>query len=87
MPDTTDVRLLNMEHAFYDMQARLARTEDSYALMSSRCQALTESLVRCHQVGTFLSGWKMRLIGDMLVDSLSVPFRAVCDSHGKLAVH
>ena len=49
MPDTTDVRLMNVEHVLYDLQSRLARTEDSYALMSSRCQALTEGLVRCHQ--------------------------------------
>ncbi len=61
MPDTTDVRLLNLEHAFYDMQARLARTEDSYSLMSSRCQALTEGLVRCHQVGSLLSVLSSRL--------------------------
>jgi hypothetical protein len=51
MPDTTEARLLNLESAYYDLNARLARTDDSYALMSSRCQALTEGLVRCHQVG------------------------------------
>jgi hypothetical protein len=51
MPDTTEARLLNLENNFYEMHSRLARTEDSYALMSSRCQALTEGLVRCHQVG------------------------------------
>jgi hypothetical protein len=51
MPDTTEARLLNLESAFYEVHSRLARTEESYALMSSRCQALTEGLVRCHQVG------------------------------------
>ncbi|KIW91610.1 uncharacterized protein Z519_07578 [Cladophialophora bantiana CBS 173.52] len=48
MPDA-DQRLAGLEQAFYDVHARLQRTEDNYALMSSRCQALTEGLVRCHQ--------------------------------------
>jgi hypothetical protein len=48
MPDT-DQRLAGLEQAFYDVHARLQRTEDSYAMMSSKCQALTEGLVRCHQ--------------------------------------
>lgn len=50
MPDTTEARLLNLESALCEAYSRLARTEESYALMSSRCQALTEGLVRCHQV-------------------------------------
>jgi hypothetical protein len=48
MPDN-DTRLANLEQGFYEMQARLQRTEDSYALLSSRYQTLTEGLVRCHQ--------------------------------------
>lgn len=48
MPDT-DQRLAGLEQAFYDVHARLQRTEDSYALMSQKCQSLTEGLVRCHQ--------------------------------------
>ncbi|KIX02788.1 uncharacterized protein Z518_08730 [Rhinocladiella mackenziei CBS 650.93] len=48
MPDA-DQRLAGLEQAFYDVHARLQRTEESYALMSSKCQALTEGLVRCHQ--------------------------------------
>ncbi|EXJ90936.1 hypothetical protein A1O1_04043 [Capronia coronata CBS 617.96] len=48
IPDT-DQRLAGLEQAFYDVHARMQRTEENYALMSSRCQALTESLVRCHQ--------------------------------------
>ena len=50
VPDPTEARMLNLEYAFHDVNARLARTEDSFTLMSSRCQALTEGLVRCHQV-------------------------------------
>src|ERR1700761_6951566 len=48
LPDT-DQRLAGLEQAFYDVHSRLQRTEESYALLSSRCQALTEGLVRCHQ--------------------------------------
>ncbi|KAJ9610000.1 Flocculation suppression protein [Cladophialophora chaetospira] len=48
MPDT-DQRLAGLEQAFYDVHARLQRTEDSYSSLSSRCQVLTEGLVRCHQ--------------------------------------
>ena len=48
MPDN-DQRLAGLEQAFYDVHARLQRTEDSYTLLSTRCQALTEGLVRCHQ--------------------------------------
>ena len=48
IPDT-DQRVAGLEQAFYDMHARLQRTEESYALLSSRFQALTEGLVRCHQ--------------------------------------
>lgn len=48
VPDS-EQRLASLEHAFYDVHARLARTEESYAQMSSRCQSLTDGLVRCHQ--------------------------------------
>lgn len=48
LPDA-DQRLAGLEQAFYDVHARLQRTEENYALMSTRCQALTEGLVRCHQ--------------------------------------
>lgn len=48
VPDA-DQRVAGLEQMFYEIHARLQRTEESYALMSSRCQALTEGLVRCHQ--------------------------------------
>lgn len=49
IPETPESRVLSLEYAFHDMHNRLSRTEDSYSLMSSRVQALTEGLVRCHQ--------------------------------------
>ena len=48
IPDT-DQRLAHLEYALSDLHGRLSRSEDSYTLMNSRCQALTESLTRCHQ--------------------------------------
>jgi HSF-type DNA-binding len=87
MPDTTEARLLNLEHAFYEVHSRLARTDDSYALMSSRCQALTEGLVRCHQVGHSVSWESARLTIPMAVDSVTCTFRAICDTHRKLPLH
>jgi hypothetical protein len=78
MPDATEARLLTLESAYYEVQSRLARTEDSYALMSSRCQALTEGLVRCHQVGHSILGESGRLIITMAVGAFTFKFRAIC---------
>jgi HSF-type DNA-binding len=49
MPADNETRIASLEYAFHDMHTRLARTEDSYTLLSTRCQALTEGLVKCHQ--------------------------------------
>jgi len=50
IPEHGDARLANLEHSLYDVHSRLARSEESYALISSRCQALAEGLSKCHQV-------------------------------------
>ena len=50
MPDSTDARLVNLEHSLYDLHSRLARSEETNLIMSAKCQALTEGLVKCHQV-------------------------------------
>ena len=55
MPDTTDVRLLNLEQSLYDMHSRLARTEDGYASMMLKYQAISEGLGRCQQWSQSLS--------------------------------
>lgn len=51
-----DQRLAHLEYALGDMHGRLSRTEESYTLMNARCQALTESLTRCHQWMNSMSG-------------------------------
>ncbi len=50
MPDSTEARWINMEHSLYEVHMRLARSEENYALVNSKCQALTEGIIRCHQV-------------------------------------
>lgn len=50
LPDTLEQRMVQMEHAVYRMNQRLSRTDDSLAMLSLKCQALTEGLVQCHQV-------------------------------------
>ena len=55
VPDT-DQRLAHLEFALNDVHGRLSRSEESYSLLSARCQALTESLTRCHQWMDSMSG-------------------------------
>ncbi len=50
VPDSLDMRMNMLEHSLYDMHARLARTEDAYAFMTSKCQSLSDGLVKCYQV-------------------------------------
>ncbi|RMZ79055.1 hypothetical protein DV737_g3557, partial [Chaetothyriales sp. CBS 132003] len=42
-------RLAHLEYALSDVHNRLSRSEESYSLVSARCQALTEGLTRCYQ--------------------------------------
>ena len=48
--DPVEVRLAMLEHSVYDAHARLARAEDSNLLMTTRCQMLSDNLVKCYQV-------------------------------------
>ena len=48
--DPGEARLQALEHSLYDMHARLMRTEESNTALSSKCQAMNDSLVKCHQV-------------------------------------
>jgi hypothetical protein len=50
IPDTTDTRLSVLEHGYFDMHARLARSEDTSAFLNTKCTFLSEGLLRCHQV-------------------------------------
>jgi len=50
-PDSLEGRMTAMEQNFYDTQVRLARTEDSQAIILSKYQMLSETLAKCLQVG------------------------------------
>ncbi|KAL8243654.1 hypothetical protein R6Q59_009912 [Mikania micrantha] len=55
IPDT-ESRVAHLEYLLHDIHSRLSRSEDNYAVMSSRCQTLTDGLVRCHHWVQGLSG-------------------------------
>ncbi|EEH38997.2 flocculation suppression protein [Paracoccidioides lutzii Pb01] len=59
-----DSRLLNTEHNVFELYSRLSRVEENYSMLASRCQALTESLVRCHQWSNSMSHFVMSLVPD-----------------------
>ncbi len=50
MPDSVEARLSMLEHSLYEMHTRLARTEESHSVMTSKCQELSENLTRSYQV-------------------------------------
>lgn len=47
---SSDARIANLEHSLYELHTRLVRTEESNTALSSRCQVLSDSVTRCHQV-------------------------------------
>ena len=49
--DNEQNRFASLEHTVYDMHARMIRTEESNTALSQKCALLSDSLVRCHQVG------------------------------------
>ena len=50
VPDATEARLMALEHSLYDVYNRLGRSEEGNVALSSRCQAMAESLSRCYHV-------------------------------------
>ncbi|OJD22400.1 hypothetical protein ACJ73_06251, partial [Blastomyces percursus] len=59
-----DSRLITTEHHICDLHSRLSRMEENYSQLNSRCQALTESLVRCHQWSNSMSHFVMSIVPD-----------------------
>ncbi|KAH0542196.1 hypothetical protein FGG08_003417 [Glutinoglossum americanum] len=64
MPDTTESRLASLEHNLYDLSSRLSRSEENYAILSSRYQSLAEGLVRCHHWNHDLSHFLTAMVPD-----------------------
>ena len=52
LPETGDMRLMHIEYSLQEMHNRLMRTEESNTALSSKCSMLSDSLARCHQVGS-----------------------------------
>lgn len=65
--DVGEARLTNLEHSLYDMHARLVRTEESNSALSAKCQALSDSLAKCHQWSLDLT----HLVSSFIPDSES----------------
>ncbi|KAI1920978.1 Flocculation suppression protein [Ophidiomyces ophidiicola] len=63
-PEAPDNRMINLEHSLYEVHSRLSRMEDQHALLNSRCQALTDSLIRCHQWANSMSHFMISLVPD-----------------------
>lgn len=42
---------MSLEHSLYELHTRLVRTEESNTALSSKCQALSDGVAKCHQVG------------------------------------
>jgi hypothetical protein len=49
-PSTLEDRLSLLEHSYFDMHARLGRSEDALVYMTNKCHLLSDGLMRCHQV-------------------------------------
>ncbi|KAF2097579.1 hypothetical protein NA57DRAFT_41718 [Rhizodiscina lignyota] len=64
VPDPVEARLSMLEHSLYDVHVRLGRSEDSSAYLNSKCQALTEGLLRCHQWNNELTNHIMTMVPD-----------------------
>lgn len=47
---SSEARIANLEHSLYELHTRLVRTEESNTALSTKCQALSDSVTKCHQV-------------------------------------
>ncbi|EON65377.1 hypothetical protein W97_04615 [Coniosporium apollinis CBS 100218] len=64
MPDPVEARLSMLEHNLYDMHNRVARSEDAHAYVTSKCQMLTDGLLRCHQWSHEIANYIMAMVPD-----------------------
>ncbi|SMR49975.1 unnamed protein product [Zymoseptoria tritici ST99CH_3D1] len=64
MPDPIEARLNVLEWNTQDLYSRLARTEEAYASVTSKCHNLLEGLARCHHWNNELSSHLLTMIPD-----------------------
>lgn len=55
--DSIESRMMSVEGALFEINQRLARTEENNAMLSNRCQTAIEGLTRCHQVSSEIFGF------------------------------
>ncbi|CAO1598463.1 Flocculation suppression protein [Xanthoria calcicola] len=61
---STDARIANLEHNLYELHARLVRTEESNTVLSSKCQALSDGVTKCHQWSHDISHYLISIVPD-----------------------
>ncbi|KAI4118527.1 MAG: hypothetical protein LQ345_001461 [Seirophora villosa] len=61
---SSEVRIANLEHSLYELHTRLIRTEESNTALSSKCQALSDSVTKCHQWSHDMSHILMSVLPD-----------------------
>jgi hypothetical protein len=59
---TLEARLNVLEHNYFDLHARLARSEDQTAFWSNKAQMLSEGLMKCHQWNQDLATYLMAMV-------------------------
>ncbi|KKY24442.1 putative flocculation suppression protein [Phaeomoniella chlamydospora] len=64
MPDTTETRLMHLEHNLYEIHARLARADESNSIMTAKVQALSENMNKCFQWNNSLAQFIRAMIPD-----------------------
>ena len=64
MPDTTEARLMNLEHNLYDMHSRLNRADEANNQLNTKIQALSENLSKSFHWNSSLGQFIRALIPD-----------------------
>ena len=64
MQDPVEGRFHTLEWSIQDLFGRLAKTEEAYNAVTSKCQSLLDGLVRCHQWNQDLSSHLLTLVPD-----------------------
>ncbi|KAL8918824.1 MAG: hypothetical protein Q9172_005258 [Xanthocarpia lactea] len=61
---SNDVRIANLEHSLYELHTRLVRTEESNTALSSKCQALSDGVIKCQQWSHDISHYLISILPD-----------------------
>ena len=83
VPDSLEGRLGLLDHTLYEVQSRLARAEESSAFMTSKCQVLTENLMKSYQVNGLRPGRGMRAD---FADSITMTFLPYCSASSRTRI-